>query len=87
MRTSFLSKQTADHVDAIRNVLVKIAAVKKTVLFIKTKCFNVFLGLLAIDAAIIGGRFWVVTNNRFTHFYFIIMALLAAIVLALSFNI
>jgi hypothetical protein len=55
--------------------------------FMMTKCFNVFLGLLAIDAAIIGGRFWVVTNNRFTHYFFIIMALLAAIVLALSFNI
>ena len=61
--------------------LVVIAAT-----FFMPHCFNLFLGLLIIDASIIGGRFWVVSDNRFTNNLFIFQMIMAGIVIALSIN-
>ena len=49
-------------------------------------CFNLLLGMLIVDASIIGGRFWVVTDNKFTNNLFVFQIILAGIIIALSIN-
>ncbi|MCR5313946.1 MAG: hypothetical protein K6E54_10000 [Bacteroidaceae bacterium] len=70
----------------IYNVLVFHSIIIVILAFLLPQCFNVFLGLLALDASILGGRFWVVTNNQFSHYFFIIMGLIGLIILALTCN-
>jgi len=50
------------------------------------QCFNISLGIFIIDTAIVGGRFWVGSVNRFTHIYFLLLTLFAFLILALTIN-
>ncbi len=55
-------------------------------LFLMPQCFNLFLGLLIIDTAVMGGRFWVVCDNKFANNLFILNIIVAIIIIALSIN-
>ena len=57
-----------------------------SMLFLMPHCFNMFLGLLIVDAAVMGGRFWVVCDNKFANNLFILHIVVAIIIIALSIN-
>lgn len=50
------------------------------------QCYNMFLGILIVDASIIGGRFWVVSDNRFSNNLFLAMFIIAIFIYSLSVN-
>lgn len=49
-------------------------------------CVNVIMGMLAIDASILCGRFWILSNNRFTHVFFVILGLFSLVILLVTVN-
>ena len=75
-----LRQRSVYEIITLHGILVHIA------IFFMPHCLNLLLGLLIIDTSILGGRFWVVCDNKFTHSLFILQIIIAGIIIALTIN-
>lgn len=70
----------------IYNIVTIHGAITIALSFFMPQCYNMFLGILIVDTSIIGGRFLVVSDNKFSNNLFVILSIFAVIIYALSVN-